>query len=55
MKLQMQKELQELFEVAPVIFYANSENKAFINKVIYKNENINIQSININEVKYEIF
>ncbi|MGV6832774.1 MAG: DUF4123 domain-containing protein [bacterium] len=55
MKLQTQEELQELFEVAPVIFYANSENKEFINKIIYKNEHINIQSINIHEVKYEIF
>ena len=54
-KLQNQEELEELFEVAPVIFYANSEDKEFINKVNYKDETIHIDSIDIKEVKYEIF
>jgi len=54
-KLQTKEELEELFEIAPTIFYANSENKEFINRVTLKDEVINIESIDIKEVKYEIF
>ena len=54
-KLQTKEELEELFEVAPTIFYANSEDKEFINRVTLKDEAINIESIDIKEVKYEIF
>jgi len=54
-RLQNMEELEELFEIAPTLFYANSEDKEFINKVTYRNEEINIELINIKEVKYEIF
>ena len=54
-KLQTKEELEEFFEVAPVIFYANSEDKEFINKVILKDDFINIESIDIKRIKYEIF
>jgi hypothetical protein len=54
-RLQNQEELEELFEMAPIIFYANSDDKEFINKVTFKDEVIHIDSIDIKEVKYEIF
>jgi hypothetical protein len=54
-KLQNQEELEELFEMAPIIFYANSDDKEFINKVTFKDEAIHIDSVDIKEVKYEIF
>jgi hypothetical protein len=54
-KLQTKEELEELFEVAPIIFYANLDDKEFINKVTFKDEAIHIDSVDIKEVKYEIF
>ena len=54
-KLQTREEIEELFEVIPVLFYANSDDKEFINKVVYKDEEIQIESIDIKKVKYEIF
>jgi len=54
-KLQTEEEREELFEVAPVIFYANSDDCEFINKVTVKEEEVDTTSIDIKEVKYEIF